>query len=193
MAQVASPFLLLTHLGISAWSCCVYRRPPLRPFGTLHLPTLPWFFLWLSHQLDGSQNCQPYLVKNFSLFFKIRWFWGSFLTKVVYYFHLNQDIATLSLCPVPKHPKNIFLHCLDIVCTVRVISQPYIPFKTQNKHVSCLMGSHKGCLESLYTICRWNKQIIMKACKVSLFLQNESIIWSDENISEFIAGNAQCQ
>lgn len=42
-----------------------------------------------------------------------------------------------------------------------------------------------GCLEFLYAIFRWNEQIITKACKVSLFLQKESIIWSDKNISEY--------
>lgn len=44
-----------------------------------------------------------------------------FLSKVALIFYLNENLVFPSLCPTPKHPKEIVLHCLYIV---RAISLP---------------------------------------------------------------------
>lgn len=45
---------------------------------------------------------------------------ASLLHKVVFPFHLNQDIVLPSLYPASKPPKEISLHCLDVVDAVCV-------------------------------------------------------------------------
>lgn len=39
---------------------------------------------------------------------------------VIFSFHFNQDIILPSWCPATEHPKEIYLHCLDVVLTVSV-------------------------------------------------------------------------
>lgn len=85
----------------------------------------------------------------------------SFLPKVVFFkvaFHLNKDIILPSLCPAPKHPKVIDLHCLDLVRAIRVLLTG--PIRKTDFPIVLSSVPHKGHSGSRSTITRWISQLI---------------------------------
>lgn len=67
----------------------------------------------------------------------------SFLLKLVSAFNLSEDIILPSLCPALKHPKEISIHCLDVVRAIRVYLKATAPIR-QTDYVCPIFWTSQG-------------------------------------------------
>lgn len=88
---------------------------------------------------------------------------ASFLLKVFSSFQLNQDIVLPSFCPDSKHSKEISLHCLDVVCAVRVYFFTRAPFQQFHSPFFSPEGHHSEQPVSCFTIARKIQKLVIQA------------------------------
>lgn len=125
---------------------------------------------WQNSLFDGHQVCQMFLwtvfpVNNFFTYFTMTLCITprpSFLPKVVSVLHLIEDIVLPFLCPAPKHPKEVSLHCLDI-WVIKVYPKATAFIRQIDSMFVFSLGPRKGHPASKATIEQWIRNSILRA------------------------------
>ncbi|CAJ0963288.1 unnamed protein product [Ranitomeya imitator] len=150
----------------------VLQQSPFEPLQEVSLSLLSWKVAFLVavtsirriSELAALSSQVPFL--NFHQGKVVLRTSPSFLLKVVFSFHLNEEIVLPSLCPAPVHRIEKSLHTLDLVRALRRYISRTASFRRSDALFVLPKGPRKGFLASKATIAKWIRSAIQESYRV---------------------------